>query len=193
MADKSLCKIDGCGKPVVTRGWCEGHYRRWRVHGDPLGGRTPDGEPLAFLEEALGADTDECIVWPFGRGSDGYARVWFDGRVRPASRIVCERVHGAPPTPKHEAAHSCGKGHEGCINHRHLRWASPAENCADTLIHGTSARGERQGNSKLTEADVREIRSLLGTMKRAEIADRFGVSGKTIGAIHRRENWAWLK
>lgn len=33
------CTITGCRKPRVARGWCEGHYRRWRRHGDPLGGR----------------------------------------------------------------------------------------------------------------------------------------------------------
>lgn len=24
-----------CGKPAVTRGWCQKHYMRWRRHGDP--------------------------------------------------------------------------------------------------------------------------------------------------------------
>lgn len=36
MADKPLCKIEGCGKGgKLTRGWCAMHYRRYRVHGDP--------------------------------------------------------------------------------------------------------------------------------------------------------------
>lgn len=33
-----LCGIEGCGKPHYARGWCETHYGRWRIHGDPLGG-----------------------------------------------------------------------------------------------------------------------------------------------------------
>lgn len=33
------CTIPDCGKPVIARGWCEGHYRRWRRHGSPVGGR----------------------------------------------------------------------------------------------------------------------------------------------------------
>lgn len=33
------CVISDCSKPRLARGWCEGHYRRWRRHGDPLGGR----------------------------------------------------------------------------------------------------------------------------------------------------------
>jgi hypothetical protein len=30
------CSIEGCGKPVVGRGWCSMHYARWRTYGDPL-------------------------------------------------------------------------------------------------------------------------------------------------------------
>ena len=41
------CKIDGCDRETVARGWCDAHYRRWRKHGDP-GAATPIhrlGEP----------------------------------------------------------------------------------------------------------------------------------------------------
>lgn len=31
------CSIDDCDSPVIARGWCNKHYCRWRVHGDPLG------------------------------------------------------------------------------------------------------------------------------------------------------------
>lgn len=39
------CVVEGCGRPVKTRGWCEAHYERWRRHGDPLAAgpvRVPD-------------------------------------------------------------------------------------------------------------------------------------------------------
>lgn len=31
-----ICTVDGCDKPVQARGMCGMHYRRWRLHGDPL-------------------------------------------------------------------------------------------------------------------------------------------------------------
>ncbi len=31
------CLIDGCDRPAATRGWCNGHYIRWRRSGDPFG------------------------------------------------------------------------------------------------------------------------------------------------------------
>lgn len=30
------CAIEGCEAVVSVRGWCDKHYHRWRVHGDPL-------------------------------------------------------------------------------------------------------------------------------------------------------------
>lgn len=29
------CSIDGCGRPVLARGWCSKHYQRWINNGDP--------------------------------------------------------------------------------------------------------------------------------------------------------------
>lgn len=34
-----LCTIRNCTSPRLAHGWCESHYRRWRRHGNPLGGR----------------------------------------------------------------------------------------------------------------------------------------------------------
>jgi HNH endonuclease len=31
-----LCSIEGCGQEHQARGWCQKHYTRWKVHGDPL-------------------------------------------------------------------------------------------------------------------------------------------------------------
>lgn len=31
------CSVEGCeGRGKTTRGWCDKHYARWRMHGDPL-------------------------------------------------------------------------------------------------------------------------------------------------------------
>ncbi|WP_292637037.1 hypothetical protein [Mesorhizobium sp.] len=54
-----------------------------------------------------------------------------DGKCRRVSRLVCEEVHGPPPSPDHEAAHSCDNGDLGCATKRHLSWKTPKENTAD--------------------------------------------------------------
>src|SRR3990167_2955933 len=144
MTNLGVCSIEGCDKPFEARGYCIAHYRRWRRHGNPTAGGTPWGEPEQyFLEIVLSFTSDECLLWPYHKGSNGYGMLWRDNRQQGVHRLACEAIHGPPPTPKHEAAHLCGKGHNGCCNPQHVRWATPAENCADALAHGTQARGER--------------------------------------------------
>lgn len=35
------CSIADCGRPVKSRGWCQNHYRRWRLYGDPFAKSIP--------------------------------------------------------------------------------------------------------------------------------------------------------
>lgn len=192
MTTRGICEIDGCDKPHLARGLCGAHWVRWKRNGDPMAGRTPDGEPLRFLNDVVLTYTgDECLMWPFGRKAKGYGTVQTDGKTHSVHRLVCEHRHGPPPTPDHDAAHSCGHGH--CVNQMHLFWKTRAENEADKLIHGTHNRGERGGASKLTEADVHEIRRLLadGAVQQ-RIADQFGVHLMTINDIKTRRSWGWL-
>ena len=192
MALHSLCKIEGCGKRPIGRGWCEAHYRRWRRHGDPEAGRVCHGEPMRWLLAHVNFAGDDCLVWPFGVGNGGYGKVAQDGNWRNASRVMCGLVHGEPPSEAHQACHSCGRGHEACVNPGHLYWGTPVENAADQLTHGTRARGETQGSSRLTEADVREIRRLSATLPQKEVASRFGINKQAVSRIVRRERWGWL-
>lgn len=76
-------------------------------------------------------------------------------------------------------------------------------NHADNLewvAHGTSARGvthnrgEANPSAKLTENDVREIRSLIktGNLTKVEIGRRYGVTGEMIRVIQVGKRWGWL-
>lgn len=37
-------RIVGCTNSLIARGMCSAHYRRWKLHGDPLIGGRPSGE-----------------------------------------------------------------------------------------------------------------------------------------------------
>jgi hypothetical protein len=179
MAGPRICTIPNCGKKRFGHGLCSAHYYRWRTHGDPLGGGTPYGEPMRyFLNEVLSYEGDECLIWPYARNGAGYGHMLVDGRTQLISRLVCTAEFGPAP-PQHEAAHSCGKGHEGCVNPKHLRWATPVGNAADRLTHGTQVR-------KLSSAQVDEIRALKGVVSQTKLASRFGVNQTTVSRIHRR-------
>lgn len=190
MADKSLCKIDGCRKPAGRREWCFGHYYRWRKYGDPNAGSTANGEPLAFIEKVISCEDDRCVPWPFAKTKDGYAKIFVNGALRTATRIICEKVHGEPVNDQ-QAAHSCGNSQ--CVNPRHLRWATVSENHSDKLIHGTDRRGEKCPTARLSKADVLEIRRLRSVKTLQQIADQFGVSKGYVSLVHTRRRWAWLE
>ena len=185
-----LCSIPGCGRKHSSRGWCLVHWKRWKRHGDPLAGRTFIGTPLRYFRgTVLTYDGDECLVWPFSRSTAGYGYLCDGGKSFLVSRLVCEAVYGEPPTPKHEAAHSCGNGHLGCVTKIHLRWATHTENIADTIRHGMLAQGERHYSAKLTNAQAEQIRDLKGTMTQRGIAARFGISRQGVSRIHLRKTY----
>lgn len=193
---RNYCIIEGCEKVAYAYGHCLMHHKRLLRHGNPLVTvKPPNGSRYDFIANiARYFDGDECLPWPFKSKSQGRGLVYLpNGTERLASRVLCEMVYGPPPTPRHEAAHSCGKGHEGCVNPKHLRWATPEENQADKIIHGTTNRGERCGSAKLTEDDVRYIRIHLNSRCNKEIASLYGVTDSAIRSIKSRRTWAWLE
>ena len=141
------------------------------------------GKAQLFISK-LPATGTACIPWPFHRLKQGMA--FYRGS---ASRYVCEKFHGPPPTPDHQAAHSCGKGHEGCIAPYHLSWKTVAGNQQDRFEHGTSTRGSQNGRTHLTEEDVKQIRRLVKPLPFSEVARRYKVGISTINSIDKRKSW----
>lgn len=187
------CSVDVCANSSSRRGFCNAHYYRWRRHGTPFGGFTAKGAPLRhYRETVLPWGSDDCLFWPFSRDGGGRAHVRRDGKMVKVCRLLCAETHGPPPTPEHQAAHSCGNGHLGCVTKRHLRWATHAENMNDMVAHGRSIRGSRSPATKITEDDVRQIRALRNKASQREIGRRFGLSASSVFLIQTHRNWAWV-
>lgn len=152
---------------------------------------------LAWLHEvAAKAATDECIEWPFKPGPAGYGRLCIDYKQTMASHVVLELT--GRPRPQVDdyygavARHACDN--PPCCNPRHLSWGTQQDNIADMRAKGRAARGERTGSAKLTEENVREIRTLgsQGWSQR-ELGARFGVSGVAAGQILRGKTWKHVR
>ena len=107
-------------------------------------------------------------------------------------RLVLEAFEGPCP-PGREACHGPGGPGDNRWPESGLHWGTPEENGNDKLRDGTLVHGEDVATSKLTEAEVLEIREALarGEQQKA-IAARYGVRDSEISRINTGRRWAWL-
>lgn len=189
MANSRVCSIPDCGKPHRARGWCATHWSTWRRsgHATPLP-KTSSAEIVAFIDRAFSSQTDACIMWPYaftGRTQDRYGVFTVGGRDFRPHRVICEKTHGPPPAEKPFACHACGN--KLCINPRHLRWGSPADNSDDAKQADATPFGERNANAKITDQQAREI--FLSLESHGKLARRYGITRTAAQQIQRRQTW----
>lgn len=147
------------------------------------------GHGIKWVRDHISYTGDDCLIWPWSKRR-GYAVVCMDGKQPFVSRLMCEIIYGPPPTPKHEAAHSCGHGHLGCANPKHVSWKTRTDNQRDRRAHGTAGKaGSSHLRFKLTLEQVAEIRALEGTASMEALGARFGVTPANIAKILKRKTW----
>lgn len=71
-----------------------------------------------------------------------------------------------------------------------LLWGTPLENNRDRYWHGTMPFGEKNGWSKLTDEDVRFIKS--SKISARELGERFGVTASCIYSIRKGKTWSHI-
>jgi hypothetical protein len=130
----------------------------------------------------------ECIEWQGAKDANGYGRLTIQQVQLYAHRWTWEQAFGAVPEGLC-VCHTCDN--PSCINLDHLWLGTHAENMADAKrkhrSRGGGAHGEAQHLAKLTEADVRDIRTSSETQ--VELARRYGVSQGTISNVILRKTW----
>lgn len=89
-----------------------------------------------------------------------------------------------------DVAHNDGNSTNNHLSN--LRYATRKENQADRITHGTHNRGERQGASKLTESDVKDIRWLSQFHTYSSIATFFRLSRRHITDVVNGKCWAHI-
>lgn len=77
-----------------------------------------------------------------------------------------------------------------CVNPEHLWLGTQQDNMRDRSEKGRRAQGVANGQSKLDEAAVREIRS---SKKTKELADKYGVHRTLIQQIRRGKGWSHIR
>ncbi|MGW2594822.1 helix-turn-helix domain-containing protein [Streptomyces sp. NPDC001515] len=158
-------------------------------------GTTDDPKRLTFAERFWSKvdrrGPDECWLWTGALNEHGY------GVMRPNT----QRRNG-PTVKAHRASlqlagveieglyvlHACDN--PPCVNPNHLSAGTAADNAADMVGKGRQARGTGRRTSKLTEAQIPEIRAraAAGEMQKV-LAAEYGVSHPTISRVVSRQGW----
>jgi hypothetical protein len=105
-------------------------------------------------------------------------------------RLVLEAFAGPCPDGM-EACHNDGN----LLNNMesNLRWDTRSANHLDKRAHGTSARGMRNPQYKLTDEDVREIkRMLILGYGQDTIAFKFNISQSNVSMISSGKTWSHI-
>lgn len=155
---------------------------------DPFVTALPEKAVKLFWDKVDKKGPDDCWMWTASTNGRGYGRVWAWGKCQVASRISAFISHGQIPDGK-EVCHSCDN--KLCVNPRHLFFGTHGENINDAKQKGIMPFGERMGQSKLKEADVKNIKKLLSekSLSCAKIARMFGVGGSVIQRIVEDKGW----
>jgi len=146
-----------------------------------------------FWSKVQVGDPDDCWEWKASnRQGGGYGQFKLDGTMKLAHRVAWELTSGVIPEDLC-VCHHCDNC--GCMNPAHLFLGTKADNSADMVAKGRqrSARGTRNGNSKLTQLMVLEIRRLLASgLTQTAIGKIFEVNSRTINKIATGRRWNWL-
>jgi hypothetical protein len=114
----------------------------------------------------------------------GYGQVWMGTRILAAHRVSYELTYGSIPDEP-DVLHHCDN--RRCVNPDHLFLGTDRDNIDDKVRKNRQQRmyGEANGRSKLSDAQVAEIRRRyrrngIGGENSNQLAEEFGVSGTQV-------------
>ena len=154
----------------------------------------PQYEPTGYQVSNLGRVRRNGKILKNQIDRYGYHRIWLrEGNKRKfktVHSVVAEAFIGPRPDGAEIAHINEDKSNNSVAN---ISYVTPSENRHHSVVNGTVAAGERHGCSKLTEADVKFIRTNIKLRCRRygvrPLARMFGVDPSTIRRAANGNNW----
>lgn len=134
-----------------------------------------------------------CWEWAMAVSEQGYG-VAAVGQKKASSHRIAYAAFVADIPAGINVCHRCDN--PSCCNPEHLFLGSQKDNIQDCIRKGRKAdkRGERHHLSKLTDKDVRQIRSLKGAgLLPSQVALMYPVGRWQINAIWHNQGWTHVE
>ena len=184
---RGMCTIKDCGQPHRGHGYCNSHYQKFYLFGEPLG--KPERKLNFKVEEICKStilerfernfeklDKNSCWLWKKALNGSGYGstRIRSFSKSSMAHRISYELYIGEIPKGLY-VCHSCDI--PSCVNPNHLFLGTQSDNNKDmkSKNRGNYDIGSQCHNAKLNEE---KVLSILEDLKN-------GISCKKLGLKHR--------
>lgn len=126
-----------------------------------------------------------CWVYKGSVKYDGYPSFSLNGKTISGHRF-CYMVFNGEIGEDQVVRHTCDN--PKCVNPYHLETGTQQDNMRDKFIRGRTAKGSRNGRSRLTEYQVKKI--IEDNRSRIEIAREYDVCPRTIDHIFNGKNWS---
>lgn len=141
-----------------------------------------------FSYISVPSDPNSCWEWQGVILNTGYGQFYHHAKSPTAHRFMAFLVHGEQPSSVH-VCHTCDN--RRCVNPSHLFLGDASINQRDCAAKGRRPKGVHHKQAKLTDDQVRLIRSEPRTHGyQARLAKRLGVSNALISKVVLGKGWA---
>ena len=150
--------------------------------------RKPKPTPIEFFYSRV-IKTATCWEWQGMKSSDGYGELKVDGKRHPAHRWIYEYTYGNIGSLN--VCHHCDN--PLCVRPDHLFAGTQKDNIRDCIKKGRFARGEKNGQARLKDSQILEIRKLKAQgIKSPTIAKLFNIHEGHARKIMSGQKWTAL-
>lgn len=146
-----------------------------------------------FYQKFDKGNASDCWEWKASIAGIGYGQIKLTGQRRQAyaHRVAYILENGDIPENM-IVCHRCDN--PKCVNPDHLFLGTQKDNMLDMKQKNRQTNGEKNARAKLTDQDVREIRSLLETgISQRKIASIYGVHQIQVSRIKTGKRWSHVK
>lgn len=145
------------------------------------------------VTQAFGTEPGRILKAPVAKNGYRVVRLSREGSAKSIAlhRLIVETFVGKIPNGMC-VCHTDGDKLNNCVEN--LRIDTYSGNSKDQILHGSTNRGDKCPNSKITPEIVRKIRERISAGERQkDVASDYGISPTSIYHIINGSNWGWVK